>query len=149
MKKIYDPVSNKFINFDSEINVYLENSSKKDSNSFVYRNFHKYNLAEANKIKFDLKEYKENYIPMVRLYNYSDLNVNFIDQIITPPALFSVTIGKIYNDIQIDEETNKFSNCKKINLRLTSTASAFDENEIVDLLSNLAKFLNNPLTIAL
>ena len=86
---------------------------------------------------------------MVRIYNYSELNVNFIDQVLTPPALFSLTLGKIFQDFLVDEETNKFSHCKKMNIRLTSTASAFDENEVVDLLSNLAKFLNNPLTIAL
>jgi hypothetical protein len=86
---------------------------------------------------------------MVRIYNYSELNVNFIDQIITPPALFSLTIGKIYKDFQIDNETDKFSHCKKLNLRLTTTAAAFDENEVIDLLSNLAKFLNNPITISL
>lgn len=113
------------------------------------RNPHKYNLADANKIKFNLKDYKESYIPMVRIYNYSELNVNFIDQVLTPPALFSLTLGKIFNDIQIDEETNKFSHCKKMNLRLTATPSAFDENEVVELLTNLGKFLNNPLTISL
>lgn len=149
LKIIYDPNSNKFIKFDADINVYLENNNKKGSNSFLLKNPHKFNLAEANKIKFDLKDYKEKYIPMVRIYNYSELNVNFIDQILTPPSLFSLTIGKIYNDFQIDEESNKFYNSKKMNLRLTTTSSAFDENEIVDLLSNLAKFLNNPLTISL
>lgn len=86
---------------------------------------------------------------MVRIYNYSDLNVNFIDQVLTPPALFSLTLGKIYSDFLVNEETNKVSQCKKMNIRLTATASAFDENELVELLSNLAKFLYNPLTIAL
>lgn len=127
----------------------MENHSKTESKSFVLRNPHKYNLAEANKIKFDLNEYKHSYLPIVRIYNYAELNIKFIDQILTPPALFSLTIGKIYNDFQIDEESNKFTNCKKMNLRLTTTASAFDENEVIELLSNLAKFLNNPLTISL
>ncbi len=124
-------------------------SSKKDTESFVLRNPHKYNLADANKIKFNLQTYKESYIPMVRIYNYTELNVNFIDQVLTPPALFSLSLGKMYQDFLIDEETNNISHCKKMNLRLTTTASAFDENDVVVLLSNLAKFLNNPLTISL
>jgi len=115
----------------------------------MLRNPHKYNLADTSKIKFNLANYKENYIPMVHVYNYSELNLNYIDQVLTPPALFSFTLGKIFNAFQIDEETNKLSNCKKMNVRLTSTASAFDENEVVELLSNLAKFLNNPLSISL
>ena len=129
--------------------MYLESHSIKDSQSFMLRNPHKYNLADTSKIKFNLANYKENYIPMVRVYNYSELNLNYIDQVLTPPALFSFTLGKIFNAFQIDEETNKLSNCKKMNVRLTSTASAFDENEVVELLSNLAKFLNNPLSISL
>ena len=137
------------MNYEHDITVYLEKSTTNNTENFIYKNPHKYNLAESNFIKFNLKDYKESYVPMVRLYNYSELNVNFIDQILTPPALFSFTIGKVSHDFKIIEETNEYKICKQINLRMTTCASVFDENLVIDLLTNLSKFLKNPLTISL
>lgn len=127
----------------------MEVNSNKETQNYIYRNPHKFSLADSKKIKLNLNDYKDSFIPMIRVYNYSEMNINYIDQILTPPALFSLTIGKIYNDFSVDDQTNSFFNCKKVNLRLTSTASAFDENEIVDLLNQLTKLLTNPITISL
>lgn len=106
-------------------------------------------MAKVNKIKFNLNDHKENYIPLVRIYNYSNLKVNFIDQILTPPALFCITMGRINKDFGVNEDTNEIEICNKMNIRLTTCPSAFDENEIIDLLGNLRNLLNNPLTISL
>ena len=123
--------------------------NKEEASNYLIKNPHKYNLAQINKIKFNLKENKESYIPFVRLYNYSQLKVNFIDQILTPPALFSLTLGKIKKEFGVNEETNEIKICNKMQIRLTTCPSAFDENEIIDLLSSLRSFLDNPLTISL
>jgi len=106
-------------------------------------------LAQINNVKFNLKEYKENYIPFVRIYNYSQFKVNFIDQILTPPALFSLTLGKITKDFGVNEETSEIKICSKMQIRLTTCPSAFDENEIILMLSKLRSLLDNPLTISL
>lgn len=154
LQKIYDPNLNKFIEYGNGngngINIYLQNNINKQENiSYLIKNPQNFNLAEINKVKINLKENKENYIPFVRIYNYSELNINYIDQILTPPALFSLTLGKIRKDFEVNEDTNEFKICSKMQIRLTTCPSAFDENEIIDLLSKLRNLLDNPLTISL
>lgn len=142
---------NKFIELNGiEINIYLQNNpNKQESISYLIKNPHNFNLAEINKVKINLKEHKENYIPLARIYNYSQLNINYIDQILTPPALFSLTMGKITKEFELNEDNNELKICSKMQIRLTTCPSAFDENEIIDLLSKLRNLLDNPLTISL
>ena len=132
------------------MNIYLQNNYNKNENTnFLIKNPQNFNFSEIYKIKFNLKEIKENYIPFIRIYNYSQLNINYIDQILTPPALFSLTMGKIIKDFCLNDDTNEVKICTKMQIRLTTCPSAYDENEIIDLLSKLRNLIDYPLRISL
>ena len=79
LQKIYDPKLNKFIEYGKEINIYLEdNPHKEETVNYLFKNPQKYNLSQINKIKFNLNEYKENYIPTIEELPFHLDHVNII-----------------------------------------------------------------------
>lgn len=83
-----------------------------------------------------------------RLYNYSSLNVASVDEIITPPAMLSLTLGKIVKKPKIDED-NKLGVESTIVVKLSGVNTAYSEDELIKILFETSQYVNNPLTISL
>jgi hypothetical protein len=75
------------------------------------------------------------------------MDVLNIDEIIVPPALLSLSIGKVYQ--KIIEAEGKISHARHLNLTLTGVATIFQEDSLTVLLEDLARYIQNPLNISL
>jgi hypothetical protein len=76
------------------------------------------------------------------------LNVPSIDENISPPALLSLTLGRILKKPTIDEN-NKLSFESTMIVKLSGVNTAYGEDELINILFETSQFINNPLTISL
>ena len=82
----------------------------------------------------------------MRVFDYSELNVNSIDEIIVPPAMLSLTINKVSSNVAYSEDKVKIS--KSLRINLSAVASAFQENDLLKFLDDLKNTLENPFNIS-
>jgi len=75
------------------------------------------------------------------------MDVLNIDEIIVPPALLSLSVGKVYH--KIIEEEGKISHARHFNLTLTGVATIFQEDSLTVLLEDLVRYIQNPINISL
>ena len=88
-----------------------------------------------------------NLTPLLRLFDYSELNANSIEEMLIPPALFSLTLNKISDNVSITDE--KISVNKTFNIKLTSVATVFQEEDLSKFLNEIKNIVENPLNISL
>jgi len=82
-----------------------------------------------------------------RVFNYSEMDVLKVDEIIVPPALLSLSVGRVYH--KIIEEEGKISHARHMNLTLTGAATIFQEDSLTVLIEDLVRNIENPLNISL
>lgn len=71
-----------------------------------------------------------------------------IDELIVPPALMSFSIGKPFKEI-VEEEEGKINVSSFLTLNMTGVSSFIPEEDLCELLSNVAKVIESPLQLAL
>ena len=84
---------------------------------------------------------------LIRLFNYSELDVLRADELIVPPALLSLSFSKVFNRLVQEEE--KITHAKHLNLTLTGVATVFQEDTLTILLEDIVRHIEQPLTISL
>jgi pyruvate/2-oxoglutarate dehydrogenase complex dihydrolipoamide acyltransferase (E2) component len=81
------------------------------------------------------------------VFDYSELNVNGIDELIVPPALLSLSLGKISSKVSFLDE--KVSVSKNLNINLTAVVTAFEEEILSKFLEDIRNTIENPYNISL
>jgi hypothetical protein len=75
------------------------------------------------------------------------LDVTGVDELIIPPALLSLTLGKIQN--KITEVDGKVQFSRQMNIHLSGIGTVFQEVVLSELLGNIVNLLEQPLNISL
>ncbi len=101
-------------------------------------------LANINSIKSDQNS---QLVPLVRLFDYSRLNVRSMDELVVPPALISLTINRVNSRLALIDD--KVCVSKTFNINLTAVATAFEEEVLSQFLENIRNTIENPFTISL
>jgi len=70
-----------------------------------------------------------------------------VDELIVPPSLLSLSIGKTFN--RIIDEGEKISHARHVNLTLTGVATVFEEDSMTNLLQGIVNLIEQPLSISL
>ena len=70
-----------------------------------------------------------------------------VDELIVPPSLLSLSIGKAFN--RIIEQGEKLTHARYVNLTLTGVGTVYQEDSLTVLLENIVKQIEEPLTISL
>ena len=86
-------------------------------------------------------------IPLMRVFDYSELNVNSIDEMLVPPAMLSLTVNKVQNTVAFIGDKVKVS--KSFKIHLSAAASAFQEEHLLVFLDFLKSTIENPFNISL
>jgi hypothetical protein len=86
-------------------------------------------------------------VPLVRLFDYSRLNVSSVNELVVPPALISLTINRVNSQLALIDD--KVSVSRTFNINLTAVATAFEEEVLSQFLENIKNTIENPFSISL
>jgi pyruvate/2-oxoglutarate dehydrogenase complex dihydrolipoamide acyltransferase (E2) component len=144
LKLAYDQQNKRFANTNKV--VVASHSFKTDgsSSTSLYDFTKQTSLANIHTIKTDQNS---GAIPLVRVFDYSLMNVSSVDELVVPPALISLTINRVNNRIALVDD--KVSVSRTFNINLTAVATAFEEEVLSQFLENIKNTIENPFSISL